>query len=139
MRVSEARHGDELQPGRALIAPGNHHMIVARKGTGYMVNIVQGPYVARHRPSVDVLFRSVAQVSGRKGLGILMTGMGDDGARGLLEMREAGAETFVQDEKSSVVFGMPKEALALGAADRSVSLARIPVEAQTWCGKCVGI
>lgn len=139
MRVSEARHGDELQPGRALIAPGNHHMIVARKGTGYMVNIVQGPYVARHRPSVDVLFRSVAQVSGRKGLGILMTGMGDDGARGLLEMREAGAETFVQDEKSSVVFGMPKEALALGAADRSVSLARIPVEAQTWCRKCVGI
>lgn len=132
LSVAEARSGDRLEVGRALIAPGNTHMILRRGGGGYRVEIAEGPYVARHRPSVDVLFRSVAQSVGSGALGILMTGMGDDGARGLLEMRGAGAATFVQDEASSVVFGMPKEALALGATDTVVPLRKIALEAQTW-------
>ncbi|WP_375691134.1 chemotaxis response regulator protein-glutamate methylesterase [Pseudooceanicola sp. LIPI14-2-Ac024] len=132
LTVTEAQSGDRLEPGRVLIAPGNRHMIVRRVGGGYRVEIAEGPYVARHRPSVDVLFRSVAQTVGSGALGVLMTGMGDDGARGLLEMRQAGAATFVQDEASCIVFGMPKEALALGAADTTVPLGKIALEALTW-------
>ncbi|MGE0743674.1 MAG: chemotaxis response regulator protein-glutamate methylesterase [Rhodospirillales bacterium] len=126
--VKEAADGDVVLPGRALIAPGNHHMILHRSGARYHVSIKDGPLVSRHRPSVDVLFRSAAQYAGGNATGIIMTGMGDDGARGLLEMKKAGAVTVAQDEQSCVVFGMPKEAIGLGAADRVVPLGRIPAE-----------
>ena len=122
IEVREARHGDRVIPGRALIAPGGRHMLLKRSGAHYLVEVVDGPVVNRHRPSVDVLFRSVAKAAGKNALGIIMTGMGDDGARGLLEMKQAGARTFAQDEDTSVVFGMPKEAIARGAADRVVPL-----------------
>jgi len=122
IEVREARDGDRLRPGLALIAPGGRHMLVRRNGAHYHVEVVDGPLVSRHRPSVDVLFRSVAQAAGRNALGIIMTGMGDDGAAGLLEMRDAGASTLAQDEKSCVVYGMPKEAVKRGAAARSVPL-----------------
>ncbi|WP_138466618.1 chemotaxis-specific protein-glutamate methyltransferase CheB [Poseidonocella sp. HB161398] len=134
IEVREAQTGDHVAPGQALIAPGNRHMALLRQGTGYRVNILEGPYVARHRPSVDVLFRSAAQQAGQGALGVLMTGMGDDGARGLREMRDFGAQTFVQDEASCVVFGMPKEALAMGGAARSVPLQRIAGEIMRWSG-----
>lgn len=114
--VKEAENGDTVIRGRALIAPGNKHMLLKRSGARYYVEILDGPLVNRHRPSVDVLFRSVASYAGRNSLGVIMTGMGDDGAKGLLEMKEAGAHTVAQDEKSCVVFGMPKEAIKLGAA-----------------------
>ncbi|MBX9592801.1 MAG: hypothetical protein K2X46_00445, partial [Roseomonas sp.] len=133
--VKEAEDGDAVLPGRALIAPGNRHMLLQRGGARYHVAIKDGPLVSRHRPSVDVLFRSAAQYAGPNALGIIMTGMGDDGARGLLEMRNAGAHTMAQDEESCVVFGMPKEAIALGAAERVVPLDRIPAllaEARRW-------
>ncbi|RVV99796.1 chemotaxis response regulator protein-glutamate methylesterase [Mesobaculum littorinae] len=130
--VSEARDGDQLVPGRALIAPGSHHLLVERNGRDYRVKTLDGPYVSRHRPSVDVLFRSVAQSVGAHAMGILMTGMGDDGARGLLEMRQAGAETLCQDEASCVVFGMPREGLKIGASDRAVALDRLPAEILEW-------
>lgn len=116
IEVKEAVHGDRVLPGRALIAPGGRHMILRRSGALYYVDVVDGPLVNRHKPSVDVLFRSVAKYAGRNALGVIMTGMGDDGARGLKEMREAGASTCAQDEASCVVFGMPKEAIKLGAA-----------------------
>ena len=122
IEVKEAVSGDRILPGRALIAPGNHHLIVQRTGAHYMVAVQDGPLVSRHRPSVDVLFRSVARSAGPNAVGIIMTGMGDDGAQGLLEMRQAGAQTIAQDEATCVVFGMPKEALALGAASRAVPL-----------------
>ncbi|GGB11827.1 protein-glutamate methylesterase/protein-glutamine glutaminase [Allosediminivita pacifica] len=128
VQVSEAVDGDRPEPGRVLIAPGDRHMLLHRQGRGYRVEVRTGPYVARHRPSVDVLFRSTAIAAGPAALGILMTGMGDDGARGLGEMREAGAETLVQDEASSVVWGMPGEAMRMGAADRAVPLDRIAAE-----------
>jgi two-component system chemotaxis response regulator CheB len=114
IKVKEASQGDLLTRGCALIAPGNRHMLV-RRGATYYVEIADGPLVSRHRPSVDVLFRSVAQVAGTNALGIIMTGMGDDGAEGLLKMKEAGAFTMAQDEESCVVFGMPKEAMERGA------------------------
>lgn len=120
--VKEARHGDTVIPGHVLIAPGNRHMLVKRSGARYYVEINDGPPVNRHRPSVDVLFRSVAQYAGRNSLGIIMTGMGDDGAKGLLEMKTAGALTIAQDEKTSVVFGMPREAIRLGAATKILPL-----------------
>ncbi|MFZ7090332.1 protein-glutamate methylesterase/protein-glutamine glutaminase [Primorskyibacter sp. 2E233] len=132
LEVVEACNGEKVLRGRVVIAPGNKHAILRRSGKAYRLDLVDGPYVARHRPSVDVLFRSVAQSAGNKALGVIMTGMGDDGARGLLEMRDAGADTFVQDETSSVVFGMPKEALALGASDRTVALSSIPRALQDW-------
>ena len=122
VEVKEARDGDAVLRGRALIAPGNHHMLLQRSGARYHVAIKEGPLVSRHRPSVDVLFRSAAQYAGANALGILMTGMGDDGARGLLEMRQAGAATIAQDEASCVVFGMPKEAIELGAAEKVLPL-----------------
>lgn len=123
--VREAVDCERLEGGTVLIAPGNHHMILHRHGGGYRVEIRGGPYVARHRPSVDVLFRSVAIAAECNALGVLMTGMGDDGARGLQEMAQAGADTLVQDEASSVVWGMPGEAFRLGAARRQVPLGKI--------------
>ena len=126
IEVKEAAHGDRVLPGRALIAPGGKHMVLRRSGAQYYVEILDGPLVSRHRPSVNVLFRSVAQTAGRNALGLIMTGMGDDGAMGLLEMRQAGAHTLAQDEASSVVFGMPKEAIKKGAAQEVVGLAEIP-------------
>ncbi|MCL4682011.1 MAG: chemotaxis response regulator protein-glutamate methylesterase [Rhodocyclaceae bacterium] len=123
--VFEARDGQRVVPGRALIAPGGKHMLLRRSGAQYHVEVVDGPVVNRHRPSVDVLFRSVAKYAGRNALGVIMTGMGDDGARGLKEMHDAGARTIAQDEESCVVYGMPKEAVKLGAVDRSLPLERI--------------
>jgi two-component system chemotaxis response regulator CheB len=124
--VREARHNDRVIPGQALIAPGGKHMLLQRSGAQYYVEIREGPPVCRHCPSVDVLFRSVAKVAGRNALGVIMTGMGDDGARGLKEMRDAGAHTIAQDEASCVVFGMPKEALKLDAAERVLALDDLP-------------
>lgn len=114
--VREAKNGDRVRSGRVLIAPGGRHLQLKRSGAQYYVRVMDGPPVNRHKPSVDVLFRSVAKVAGKNANGIIMTGMGDDGARGLLEMRQAGAITAAQDEASCVVFGMPKEAIANGAA-----------------------
>ncbi|MCW8918794.1 MAG: chemotaxis response regulator protein-glutamate methylesterase [Gammaproteobacteria bacterium] len=126
IEVREAQHNDRLLPGRALIAPGGRHMVLKRSGAQYHVEVVDGPMVNRHRPSVDVLFRSVAKYAGKNATGIIMTGMGDDGARGLKEMREAGAFTVAQDEASCVVFGMPKEAIRFGAVERVVPLDGVP-------------
>lgn len=116
INVKEAEDGDAVLQGRALIAPGNKHTLLRRSGNRYYVEVKDGPLVNRHRPSVDVLFRSTAVYAGANAIGVIMTGMGDDGAKGLLEMREAGARTIAQDEKSCVVFGMPKEAIKLDAA-----------------------
>lgn len=124
--IKEAESGDRLIPGRVLIAPGGHHMEVQRSGAQYVAKVFRGPSVNRHCPSVDVLFRSAARAAGRSAMGIILTGMGDDGARGLLEMRQAGCRTIAQDEASCVVFGMPKEAINLGAAKEVMSLAQIP-------------
>lgn len=123
--VKEAENGDRVRPGRVLIAPGNRHTILVRNGAQYAVQVIDGPLVARHRPSVDVLFRSVAQAAGGNAIGVLMTGMGDDGAEGLLEMKRAGAVTIAQDEATSVVFGMPKAAIDRGAVDEVLPLTRI--------------
>lgn len=123
--VREAEHGDIVKPGNALIAPGNHHILLKRRGTQYYVELNEGPLVNRHRPAVDVLFRSAAMYAGSNSIGILLTGMGDDGAKGLLEIKEAGGKTIAQDESSSVVFGMPKEAIMLNAADKVVPLREI--------------
>lgn len=128
IEVREARNGDRVMPGRALIAPGGRHMLLKRNGAQYHVEVVDGPVVNRHRPSVDVLFRSVAKFAGRNALGVIMTGMGDDGARGLKEMRDAGASTVAQDEATCVVYGMPKEAVRLGGVERSTALQAIPAE-----------
>jgi two-component system chemotaxis response regulator CheB len=126
IEVKEAQNGDRVIPGRALIAPGGQHMMLKRSGAQYIVEVIDGPLVNRHKPSVDVLFRSVAKYAGANALGVIMTGMGDDGARGLKEMHEVGAGTIAQDEASCVVFGMPKEAIKLGAADRILALEQIP-------------
>ncbi|XQA70872.1 protein-glutamate methylesterase/protein-glutamine glutaminase [Xanthomonas sacchari] len=120
--VKEAANNDRVVPGRALIAPGGKHMLLRRSGAQYFVEVLDGPPVNRHRPSVDVLFRSAARAAGSNALGIIMTGMGDDGAVGLLEMRQAGARTVAQDEQSSVVFGMPKEAIKRGGAEKILPL-----------------
>ncbi|MFN7725547.1 MAG: chemotaxis response regulator protein-glutamate methylesterase [Rubrivivax sp.] len=122
VEVREAADGDRLVPGRVLIAPGGRHMQLRRSGAHYVVAIKDGPLVNRHKPSVDVLFKSVAIAAGRNAAGIILTGMGDDGARGLLEMRTAGAATVAQDEATSVVYGMPREATKLGAAERELPL-----------------
>jgi two-component system chemotaxis response regulator CheB len=126
IEVREGQTGDRVIPGRAIIAPGGKHLVVKRSGAQYVVEVVAAPPVNRHCPSVDVLFRSCAKFAGRNAVGVIMTGMGDDGARGLLEMHQAGARTMAQDEESCIVFGMPKEAIKLGAADRVVPLAQIP-------------
>lgn len=118
MSVKEAQDGDSVINGRVLMAPGNFHMVLRRSGARYYVQVKQGPMVHHQRPSVDVLFKSVAEYAGTNALGVIMTGMGADGAEGLLMMRERGAKTIAQDEQSCVVFGMPKEAIKLGAAER---------------------
>ena len=125
VRVREAEDGDSVLPGHVLIAPGNRHMRLVRDGAAYRIGIATDAPVNRHRPSVDVLFHSCADLAGPTAVGIIMTGMGDDGARGLLAMRHAGAITLAQDEASCVVFGMPKAAIQLGAADQVVPLARL--------------
>lgn len=128
--VKEAENNDRVVQGRALIAPGGRHILVKRSGAQYFVEVVDGPLVNRHRPSVDVLFRSVAKSAGVNALGVIMTGMGDDGAAGLLEMRNAGARTVAQDEESCVVFGMPKEAIKRGGVERTLPLSAMAQEIQ---------
>jgi two-component system chemotaxis response regulator CheB len=128
IEVREAKDGDRVLPGRALIAPGGMHMMLKRSGAQYYVEVKDGPVVNRHKPSVDVLFRSVAQVAGRNALGVIMTGMGDDGARGMKEMHDAGAPTVAEDESTCVVFGMPKVAIDMGGVDKIVPLDKIPQE-----------
>lgn len=125
IEVREARDGDRLKPGLALVAPGGKHMLLTRNGGLYQVQVIDGPPVNRHRPSVDVLFRSAAQCAGPNATGIILTGMGDDGARGLREMLDAGAHTVAQDEQSCVVFGMPKVAIQLGGVKIVLPLTRI--------------
>ncbi len=123
--IKEAETGDKVLRGHALIAPGGKHMVLKRSGAIYHVEVIDGPLVNRHRPSVDVLFRSVSRYAGKNALGVILTGMGDDGAKGMLEMKEAGAYTIAQDEKSCVVFGMPKEAIKLNAAEIVLPLTEI--------------
>ena len=135
IEVREAEDGDRVLPGRALIAPGGRHLVVQRSGAQYRVGIRDAPPVNRHRPSVDVLFRSLAHCAGRNALGVIMTGMGDDGARGLREMRDAGAHTIAQDEASCVVYGMPKEAVKRDAARSVLALRDIPA-AVAAAGRC---
>jgi two-component system chemotaxis response regulator CheB len=125
MEVREASHGDSLSPGLALLAPGNHHLVLRRSGARYFVEVKDGPQVHYQRPSVDVLFHSVARHAGPNAVGVILTGMGADGARGLLAMREAGAYTVAQDEASCVVYGMPREAAALGAAHEITPLDKV--------------
>ena len=122
MEVREAKNQDKVMPGVVLIAPGGKHMTLKRSGAFYFVEVKDGPLVNRHRPSVDVLFRSVARFAGKNALGIIMTGMGDDGARGMVEMHDAGANTIAQNEATSIVYGMPKEAVKLGGIDVEVGL-----------------
>jgi two-component system chemotaxis response regulator CheB len=125
LTIKEAANGDKVVRGTALIAPGNKHLLLKRNGSNYHVEIKDGPLVCRHRPSIDVLFRSASRYAAANAIGVIMTGMGDDGARGLLEMKEAGAATIAQDEKSCVVFGMPRAAIARGAADKVLPLPQI--------------
>ncbi len=127
--VKEAEDGDAVLQGRALIAPGNKHTLLRRSGARYYVEVKSGPLVNRHRPSVDVLFRSTALYAGKNAIGIIMTGMGDDGAKGMLEMKEAGAKTIAQDETSCVVYGMPKEAVKLNAVEYILPLDKIAAQA----------
>jgi len=128
MTVKEAEDNDSVTPGTVLIAPGNYHMIFRRSGARYYVEIKTGPMVHHQRPSVDILFKSTAKYAGSNAIGVILTGMGADGAEGLLEMKQAGAGTIAQDEKSCVVFGMPKEAIKLGGTDRVVPLDKIAQE-----------
>jgi two-component system chemotaxis response regulator CheB len=135
--VKEAANNDSVLRGQALIAPGNRHLLLKRSGARYYVEVRDGPLVSRHRPSVDVLFRSAARYAGKNAIGVIMTGMGDDGAKGLLEMKQSGAFTIAQDEQSCVVFGMPAEAIKLHAADRVLPLGNIAPEIVHRCG-CSG-
>lgn len=132
LEVREARNNDSVVPGVALIAPGNYHMILRRSGARFYVTIKQGPLVCRQRPSADVLFKSVAQTSGKNAAGALLTGMGKDGAEGMLQMRQAESRTIAQDEKSSLVFGMPQEAINLGGAESVLPLDSIPRALVEW-------
>jgi two-component system chemotaxis response regulator CheB len=131
--VKEAADNDTVLRGQVLIAPGNFHVMIKRSGARYFVEVKTGPLVSRHRPSVDVLFRSAARYAGKNAVGVIMTGMGDDGAKGMREMKDAGAFTIAQDEDSCVVFGMPKEAIKLGGADRIMPLERIAGEVLKAC------
>lgn len=124
--VKEASDGDSVTPGACLIAPGNRHMLLRRSGSRYYVEVKDGPLVCRHRPSVEALFSSVAKTAGKNSIGVIMTGMGGDGAQGMLSMKQAGASTIAQDEESCIVFGMPKEAIKLGGVDKIVPLGKIP-------------
>jgi len=128
IEVKEARDGDSVTPGRALIAPGNYHMLLRRSGARYYVQVKSGPLISRHRPSVDVLFKSVARYAGANAVGVILTGMGRDGAEGMREMKDAGAKNIAQDEASCVVYGMPKEAVATGGVDHIVPLSNIPIK-----------
>jgi len=123
--VKEAEHNERILPGYAYIAPGHSHLLLRRSGAHYIAELNQGPLVNRHRPSVDVLFRSVANIAGANALGIILTGMGKDGVQGMLEMKQAGSHTIAQDEASCVVFGMPKEAIAAGAVREVLPLQNI--------------
>lgn len=123
--VKEAEHGDRILPGHAYIAPGHSHLLLTRNGTNYICALSDGPPVNRHRPSVDVLFRSAANCAGANAIGVILTGMGKDGAIGMLEMKQAGAYNIAQDEASCVVYGMPKEALAMGGVDETVPLLNV--------------
>ncbi len=131
--VKEAADNDSVIRGQALIAPGNRHLLLKRSGARYYVELRDGPLVSRHRPSVDVLFRSAARYGGRNVIGVIMTGMGDDGAKGMLEMKQAGAFNIAQDEASCVVFGMPAEAIKTGAVDRVMPLDAIAPEVVRMC------
>jgi two-component system, chemotaxis family, protein-glutamate methylesterase/glutaminase len=132
IRVKEAESNDALVPGRALVAPGNRHLALRRSGARYLVEVLDGPAVSLHRPSVDVLFRSAAQAAGANAVGVLLTGMGDDGAQGMAELKAAGARTIAQDEETCVVFGMPREAIVRGAVDEILPLGRIPHALLRW-------
>ena len=131
--VKEAKNGDTILRGQALISPGNKHMLLKRSGARYFVEVTDGPLVNRHRPSVDVLFRSVARYAGKNAVGVIMTGMGNDGAQGLLEMKNGGAFTIAQNEKTCIVFGMPKEAIKLNAVNKIMSIYSIAYEVQHQC------
>lgn len=133
--VKEAENGDTLIRGRVLLAPGNRHSMIRRSGARYYVEVRDGPLVCRHRPSVDVLFRSAARYAGSNAVGVIMTGMGDDGARGMKELKDAGARTIAQDEKTCVVFGMPQEAIKLGGVDKVLPLGRIAIEVVRFSGE----
>ncbi len=133
IQIKEAVSGDSILRGCALIAPGNRHMLIKRSGARYYVEVREGPLVCRHRPSVDVLFRSAARYAGANAVGVIMTGMGDDGARGMLEMKQAGAFTIAQNEASCVVFGMPNEAIKRGGVDEVVALDMIPSKVLKAC------
>jgi two-component system chemotaxis response regulator CheB len=135
IEVKEAAQGDRLGPGRALVAPGDRHLALRRAADGYAVDVLDGPPVSLHRPSVNVLFRSAAQAAGGNAAGVILTGMGDDGADGLAELRAAGARTLAQDEASCVVFGMPKEAIARGAVEEVLPLPRIAPALLEWCAR----
>jgi two-component system chemotaxis response regulator CheB len=130
--VAEARPNEPIRPGRVLIVPGDQHGLVRRTGVGWRIELVDGPPVCRHRPSVEVLFRSTAQAAGPQAAGVIMTGMGDDGAGGLLEMREAGSLTIAQNEATCIVFGMPREAIRRGAARLVTPLDRIAAAVMAW-------
>ena len=135
MSVCEARDGQQIVPGHAYIAPGDWHLSVVRDGARYVCRLDQGAPENRHRPSVDVMFRSVAERVGVNAVGAILTGMGEDGARGLLAMREAGARTLVQDEASSVVWGMPGSAFRLGAAEEALDVNRIAARLLAFCAE----
>ena len=132
MSVAEATDGTLIVPGHVYIAPGDKHLLIDRDGARWRCRLSDGPPVNRHRPAVDVMFRSVAQSAGPNSLGILLTGMGDDGARGLKELQEAGAPTIAQDEATSVVWGMPGAAVKLGAADRVLPLGQVADALMAW-------
>ena len=136
--VKEAEHGERVLPGHAYIAPGHAHLLLARSGANYIAHLSDDPPVNRHRPSVDVLFRSAAQHAGKNAVGVILTGMGRDGAAGLLDMRNAGAYTLAQDEASCIVFGMPREAIALGAADEVAPLSEMSRRVMARLGDRVG-
>lgn len=133
LQVRQAEDGEQILPGHAYIAPGDQHLLVERSGARYYCRLNDGPAVSRHKPSVDVLFRSVAQQVGPNAMGVMLTGMGDDGAQGMLEMKQAGAFNLVQDEKTSVVWGMPGAAFKLGAAEKTVALQNIAEEILLYC------
>lgn len=131
--VKEASNNDTILRGQVLIAPGNFHLMIKRSGARYFVEVKEGPLVSRHRPSVDVLFRSASRYAGQNAVGVILTGMGDDGAKGMREMKDAGAKTIAQDEESCVVFGMPKEAIKLGGVDKILPLEKISAEVLRMC------
>ena len=132
IEVKEAEPDDRLVPGRALVAPGHRHLVVRRSGALYFVDVLDGPPVSLHRPSVDVLFRSAAQTAAQNAVGVILTGMGSDGADGMAQLKAAGAHTIAQDEATSVVFGMPKEAIGRGAVDEVLPLPRIAGAVLRW-------